>query len=41
MAKIEVSAEIHKAYEQLKDALEKIYPGKKISDDEIMGAMIG
>jgi len=41
MAKIEVSAEIHKAFEQLKEAIQTIYPAKKITDDEIMGAMIG
>jgi len=41
MAEIKVSAEIHKAFEQLKEALQTIYPQKKISDDEIMGAMIG
>ena len=41
MAEIKVSAEIHKAFEQLKEALQTIYPQKKITDDEIMGAMIG
>ena len=41
MAEIKVSPEIHKAFEQLKEALQTIYPQKKITDDEIMGAMIG
>lgn len=41
MATIKVSAEIHKAFESLKAELYKIYPAKKISDDEIMWAMIG
>jgi len=41
MAEIKVSAEIHKAFEQLKEALKTIYPAKEIKDDDIMAAMIG
>ncbi|MBU0627242.1 hypothetical protein KKG31_05545 [Patescibacteria group bacterium] len=41
MAKIEVSEDIVKSFELLRTELDTIYAPKKLSNDEIMGAMIG
>lgn len=41
MAKIEVSAATVKEFERLKKELKTIYAEKEITNDEVVGAMIG
>ncbi len=41
MAKIEISDEILESFDKLKIELDRIYAPKKLTNDEIMEAMIG